>query len=99
MLLKINSTITLATGQQTSGATIQLFNEIPKLSDGKIVSDLQVWASQTDKDDGKLSTYLWHSTNGSKSTNINYSIPQADLDQCVTDGRWGVIGTNFPNYI
>lgn len=96
MELKINKSITLSPGNTSSGTIVELFNENFILSEKKFRAGARAWISQTVKDAGKEHVYLY---NSSTVYDIDYDIPQADLDQAITDGHFGVIGTNHPTRI
>lgn len=99
MLLKINTATQLSTGETAAAPIVELFQEIPRLSQGVIYAEIRAWNSQANKDAGHDHTYLQHAVDDVRSTNIQFAVPQADLDQAATDGHWGVIGTNYPNYM
>ena len=99
MLLKINKSTVLATGQSAAACVVDLFNEIPKLSAGVIFADIKVWSSLANKNGGKDHTYLHHAIDDKRTTNFIFTIPAADIVQAGTDGHFGIIGQKYPDYM
>lgn len=93
MKIKINTSVTLSTGESVTGSVIETFNESFMLSQQKFSFDLKVWRSVSDMDADKDHCYLYNST---KITNGWYAIPADDLTQAASDGHFGIIGTNHP---
>lgn len=99
MLLKINNTTTLSTGQTATAPVVEIFNDVPKPALGVVIGDFRVWSSQAHKDAGKDFTYLFHAVDSMRATNFSQEIPPADLAQAATDGHFGVIGQNYVDYV
>jgi hypothetical protein len=93
MKIKINTSITLSTGEAVTGAVVQLFNENFALNESKFVFDIKAWRSEADMNANKDNSYLF---NSDRITNGFYAIPQDDMEQAAIDGHFGVIGTNHP---
>lgn len=101
MIITINENTMLSTGNVATNCVVELYDEAVKPGESQIIAYLKVWASQADKDAGRDITFLAQFDNPSvqKVPNLAYPIPQADLDQCLASGNYGVIGTNYPQYV
>lgn len=93
MLLKINTTINLSTGESVSGAVVNTFNDMFRIAIKEFTFDMYVWRSLADKTANMDPCYFY---NTEKIYKGNYVIPQGDLDQSLIDGHFGLIGTNHP---
>lgn len=99
MIVKINKNTLLSTGQTASNAVLKTYNEIPKLSEGIIFAPFKVWNTQDNMNAGRDSCHLHHTTEGKTVGEIWHNIPQEDIDQCIADGHFGIVGQKYPDYI
>ena len=85
-------TTTMSIGSTGSAVVFKTFNDKFDPISRVFSCDLNVWKSQSDKDDGKDSTHLFGS--GKTISSIVYDVPQADIDQAIADEHLGIVWEN-----
>lgn len=96
MLLKINATIQLASGQETTEAVIFIGKSYISIVNAKVIGTVSAWKDQATKDAGMQGVGIY---SGDVITEIQADIPEADIVACQAAKSAELIGQKYSQYV